>query len=81
SVDEYVWRHLRHRGHPPGLFVVTQADKTEPCHAWDMAGIQPSPAQAQNSREKTEAVFRLVRPVHPVVAVSARSGWELDTLV
>ncbi|HCB8255096.1 TPA: GTPase family protein, partial [Escherichia coli] len=63
------------------LFVVTQADKTEPCHEWDMAGIQPSPAQAQNIREKTEAVFRLFRPVHPVVAVSARTGWELDTLV
>ncbi|HBJ0859640.1 TPA: GTPase [Escherichia coli] len=31
--------------------------------------------------DKTEAVFRLFRPVHPVVAVSARTGWELDTLV
>ncbi|ENF0472827.1 GTPase family protein [Escherichia coli] len=60
---------------------MTQADKTEPCHEWDMAGIQPSPVQAQNIREKTEAVFRLFRPVHPVVAVSARTGWELDTLV
>ncbi len=46
-----------------------------------MAGIQPSPAQEQNIREKTDAVFRLFRPVHPVVAVSARTGWELDTLV
>lgn len=25
--------------------------------------------------------FRLFRPVHRVVAVSARTGWELDTLV
>ncbi|HAZ6444436.1 TPA: GTPase family protein, partial [Escherichia coli] len=39
------------------------------------------PAQAQNIREKTDAVFRLFRPVHPVVAVSACTGWELDTLV
>ncbi|PZY39135.1 hypothetical protein DIV19_24655, partial [Escherichia coli] len=78
SVDEYFWRHILHRGHQQVLFVVTQADKTEPCHEWDMAGIQPSPAQAQNIREKTEAVFRLFRPVHPVVAVSARTGWELD---
>ncbi len=70
-----------HRGHQQVLFVVTQADKTEPCHEWDMAGIQPSPAQAQNIREKTDAVFRLFRPVHPVVAVSACTGWELDTLV
>lgn len=61
--------------------MVTLADKTEPCHEWDMAGIQPSPAQEQNIREKTDAVFRLFRPVHPVVAVSARTGWELDTLV
>ena len=37
--------------------------------------------QAQNIREKTDAVFRLFRPVHPVVAVSACTGWELDTLV
>uniref|UniRef100_UPI0020234FC0 DUF2786 domain-containing protein n=1 Tax=Escherichia coli TaxID=562 RepID=UPI0020234FC0 len=81
SVDEYFWRHILHRGHQRVLFVVTQADKTEPCHEWDMAGIQPSPVQAQNIREKTEAVFRLFRPVHPVVAVSARTGWELDTLV
>ncbi|EIK6332062.1 GTPase family protein, partial [Escherichia coli] len=56
SVDEYFWRHILHRGHQRVLFVVTQADKTEPCHEWDMAGIQPSPAQAQNIREKTEAV-------------------------
>ena len=48
SVDEYFWRHILHRGHQRVLFVVTQADKTEPCHEWDMAGIQPSPAQAQN---------------------------------
>ncbi|MCZ5432419.1 GTPase family protein [Escherichia coli] len=107
SVDEYFWRHILQRGHQQVLFVVTQADKTEPCHEWDMAGIQPSPAQAQNIREKTEAVFRLFRPVHPVVLphrhrifakkrrrysvcsgpyirlwyVSARTGWELDTLV
>ncbi len=70
SVDEYFWRHILHRGHERVLFVVTQADKTEPCHEWDMAGTQPSPAQAPESREKTEAVFRLFRPVHPVVAVS-----------
>ncbi|HGY7694317.1 TPA: GTPase family protein, partial [Escherichia coli] len=81
SVDEYFWRHILHRGHQQVLFVVTQADKTEPCHEWDMAGIQPSPAQAQNIREKTDAVFRLFRPVHPVVAVSACTGWELDTLL
>ncbi|WP_172820165.1 YfjP family GTPase, partial [Escherichia coli] len=38
SVDEYFWRHILHRGHQQVLFVVTQADKTEPCHEWDMAG-------------------------------------------
>ena len=31
SVDEYFWRHILHRGHQQVLFVVTQADKTEPC--------------------------------------------------
>ncbi|EFH2044059.1 hypothetical protein BHS19_004852 [Escherichia coli] len=39
SVDEYFWRHILHRGHQRVLFVVMQADKTEPCHEWDMAGI------------------------------------------
>ncbi len=34
SVDEYFWRHILHRGHQQVLFVVTQADKTEPCHEW-----------------------------------------------
>ena len=29
-VDEYFWRHILHRGHQQVLFVVTQADKTEP---------------------------------------------------
>ncbi|EOA6880800.1 GTPase family protein, partial [Escherichia coli] len=50
SVDEYFWRHILQCGHQQVLFVVTQADKTEPCHEWDMAGIQPSPAQEQNIR-------------------------------
>ncbi|WP_250693703.1 YfjP family GTPase, partial [Escherichia coli] len=31
SVDEYFWRHILHRGHQRILFVVMQADKTEPC--------------------------------------------------
>ncbi|MBZ8347930.1 50S ribosome-binding GTPase, partial [Escherichia coli] len=30
SVDEYFWRHILHRGHQRVLFVVMQADKTEP---------------------------------------------------
>lgn len=38
SVDEYFWRHILQCGHQQVLFVVTQADKTEPCHEWDMAG-------------------------------------------
>lgn len=45
SVDEYFWRHILHRGHQRVLFVVTQADKTEPCHEWDMGGIPSVPAR------------------------------------
>ena len=51
SVDEYFWRHILHRGHQQVLFVVTQADKTEPCHEWDMAGIQPSRTGTEHSRK------------------------------
>ncbi|PZZ78506.1 50S ribosome-binding GTPase, partial [Escherichia coli] len=81
SVDEYFWRHILQCGHQQVLFVVTQADKTEPCHEWDMAGIQPSPAQAQNIREKTEAVFRLFRPVpdHAASPLMTRLQDELRT--
>ncbi len=39
SVDEYFWRHILHRGHQQVLFVVTQADKTEPCHEWDIRHV------------------------------------------
>ncbi len=46
------------------------------------AGIQPSPAQAQNiARKNGGGIPSASRPVHPVVAVWARTGWELDTLV
>ncbi|PZY89558.1 GTPase family protein, partial [Escherichia coli] len=81
SVDEYFWRHILQCGHQQVLFVVTQADKTEPCHEWDMAGIQPSPAQAQNIREKTEAVFRLFRPLpdHAASPLMTRLQDELRT--
>ncbi|SQR85080.1 putative GTP-binding protein [Escherichia coli] len=46
SVDEYFWRHILHRGHQQVLFVVTQADKTEPCHEWDMAGDRDAEYEA-----------------------------------
>lgn len=43
SMDEYFWRHILHRGHQQVLFVVTQADKTEPCMngIWQVFSLLP----------------------------------------
>ncbi len=46
-----------------------------------MGGIRPYAAQEKIVREQMEAVIRLFRPVHALVAVAARAGWELNTLV
>ncbi len=46
---------------------------------WQVFSLLPH--RHRTFARKTDAVFRLFRPVHPVVHVSARTGWELDTLV
>ncbi|STF43531.1 putative GTP-binding protein [Escherichia coli] len=82
SVDEYFWRHILHRGHQQVLFVVTQADKTEPCHEWDMAGIPAFlPHRHRTFVRKRRRYSGCSGPYIRFVAVSACTGWELDTLV
>lgn len=60
------------------LFVLTQADKMEPCREWDNADHQPSPRQAENLRAKTALAEMLFTTVHPIIAVSATENYNLE---
>lgn len=64
------------------LFVLTQADKIEPFREWSSFLNQPSERQQKHLDEKQCAVHSLFRcPSHPVVTVSAATGWHLPALV
>lgn len=78
--DLRCYRELLSQGAAPErfLFVLTQADKMEPCREWDNANHQPSPRQAENLRAKTELATTLFTTVHPVIAVSAAENYNLE---
>lgn len=78
--DLHCYRELLSQGAAPErfLFVLTQADKMEPCREWDNANHQPSPRQAENLRAKTELAATLFATVHPVIAVSATEHYNLE---
>nr|WP_301285701.1 GTPase [Citrobacter cronae] len=78
--DLRCYRELLNAGAAPErfLFVLTQADKMEPCREWDNANHQPSPRQAENLRAKTELAGTLFAVVHPVIAVSAAENYHLE---
>lgn len=87
KADERAWkddlrcyRELLGAGAAPErfLFVLTQADKMEPCREWDNANHQPSPRQTENLRAKTELAVTLFATVHPVIAVSAAENYHLE---
>lgn len=87
KADERAWkddlrcyRELLGEGVAPErfLFVLTQADKMEPCREWDNASHQPSPRQTENLRAKTELAGTLFAVVHPVIAVSAAENYHLE---
>jgi len=63
------------------LFVLSQADKIEPCREWDTATHQPSLQQQQNLFEKVAQVNAVFSPVHPVLAVSASEGFNIPRWV
>lgn len=78
--DIRCYRELLDAGAAPErfLFVLTQADKMEPCREWDNANHQPSPRQAENLRAKTELAGTLFAAVYPVIAVSAAENYHLE---
>ncbi|WP_371815446.1 GTPase family protein [Pantoea sp. Ap-870] len=81
--DIRCYRQLVSQGAKPAhfLFVLSQADKIEPCREWNTATHQPSMWQQQNLKEKVAQVNNIFSPVHPVLAVSASEGFNISRWV
>lgn len=81
--DIRCYRQLVSQGGDPTrfLFVLSQADKIEPCREWDTATHQPSLRQQQNLQEKVTQVNTVFSPIHPVLAVSASEGFNISQWV
>ena len=81
SVDERFYRRVMSDHQQRVLFVVNQADKLEPCHEWYVTGNAPSPHQLVNIEARLESIRQLFSPHHPVCVVSARTEWNLPSMV
>lgn len=81
SIDERFYRRVMTDYQQRMLFVVNQADKIEPCHEWNAASNAPSPHQLVNIEAKLESISQLFSPYHPVCAISARTEWNLPSMV
>ena len=81
SIDERFYRRVMTDYQQRVLFVVTQADKIEPCHEWNATSNAPSPHQLVNIEAKLNSIRQLFSPHHPVCAVSARTEWNLPSMV
>lgn len=81
TVDEQFWHGVMQPYRQKVLFVINQADKTEPCHEWDILTSKPSPHQLGNLKAKQAAIMAMFKPHHPVCVVSARTGWGIEEMV
>ncbi|HHL2728800.1 TPA: GTPase family protein [Yersinia enterocolitica] len=81
SVDERFYRRVMTGYRQRVLFVVNQADKIEPSHEWHVTGNAPSPHQLVNIEARLESIRQLFSPHHPVCVVSARTEWNLPSMV
>ncbi|ARB82697.1 MULTISPECIES: GTPase family protein [Yersinia] len=81
SIDERFYRRVMTDYQQRVLFVVNQADKIEPCHEWYVSGNAPSPHQLVNIEARLESIRQLFSPHHPVCVVSARTEWNLPSMV
>ncbi|MFV8904451.1 GTPase family protein [Serratia fonticola] len=81
STDERFYRRVMTDYQKRVLFVVNQADKIEPCHEWNATSNGPSPHQLVNIEAKLESIRQLFSPYHPVCAISARTEWNLPSMV
>lgn len=81
SVDERFYKRVMTDHQQRTLFIVNQADKIEPSHEWYVTGNAPSLNQSVNIEAKLESICQLFSPHHPVCAVSARTEWNLPSMV
>ncbi|EMU6161325.1 GTPase family protein [Yersinia enterocolitica] len=81
SIDERFYRCVMTNYQQRVLFVVNQADKIEPSHEWYVTGNGPSPHQLVNIEARLESIRQLFSPHHPVSVVSARTEWNLPSMV
>jgi small GTP-binding protein len=81
TVDEQFWHGVMQPYRQKVLFVISQADKIEPCHEWDTLTSKPSPHQLGNLKAKQAAIMAMFKPHHPVCVVSARTGWGIEEMV
>ncbi|MXM34855.1 hypothetical protein GR700_24155 [Klebsiella pneumoniae] len=81
SVDERFYRRVMSDHQQRVLFVVNQADKIEPRHEWYVNGNAPSPYQLVNIEARLASIRQLFSPHHPVCAVSARTEWNLPSMI
>jgi len=81
SIDERFYRRVMTGYQQRVLIVVNQADKIEPCHEWNATNNAPSPSQSANIEAKLESIHLLFSPYHPVCTVSARTEWNLPSMV
>ncbi|HCS4221450.1 MULTISPECIES: GTPase family protein [Enterobacterales] len=81
SVDECFYRRVMTGYQQRVLFVVNQIDKIEPSHEWYVTGNAPSPHQLVNIEARLASIRQLFSPLHPVCAVSARTEWNLPSMV
>lgn len=81
SVDEHFYRRVMTGYQQRVLFIVNQVDKIEPSHEWYVTGNAPSPHQLVNIEARLASIRQLFSPLHPVCAVSARTEWNLPSMV
>ncbi|MHA3501371.1 GTPase family protein [Yersinia enterocolitica] len=81
SVDERFYQRVMTGYQQRVLFVVNQADKIEPSHEWYVTSNAPSPHQLVNIEARLNSIRQLFSPHHPVCAVSARTEWNLPSMV
>ncbi len=81
SVDERFYRRVMTGYQQLFLFVVNGADKIEPCHEWFVTSNAPSPHQLVNIEARLASIRQLFSPHHPVCAVSARTEWNLPSMI
>lgn len=83
AVDIATYRALLAQGADPSrfLFVLSQADRIPPAHEWDEVQVIPSATQLLSMAVVCTQVANQLPSSFPVMAVSARTGYNLPAFV